>query len=498
MYVAGSSRPAQRLRAAASRGVLRAALVAQRVPWRPPRPLRRLLAGEAERAAARLVAGESAPAGWDRPLLGDGAGLAALADTSAAAPPEAASAFSAATAEANLLRCALVTSHLDVGGMDEMVAFLARRLPRHGVAVRVLHCPDEKTRRVGIRGRLAHALAAEGVEVLEHDEAGLKAWLDRWRPDVLSVHGAPGWALRGAAARGLPVVETLHGMHALLGEAPEVTAARGRLLAAVVGVSELVSEGYRRADPAFDPRRVHTVPNGVRLDPRDGLSRAAARAALGLDDEPLVVSLARHSQQKNSYALVDAFDEVAARFPTAHLVVAGRPDDASYTAQLLALRDRLPIGDRVHVRDHCAQAGALLAAADVFVLDSFFEGWSLASMEALAVGVPVVLSDVGGAREQVGPDGTGGLVVPNPLGDPMAVTWESMRIAKFSKQGNREALVQALCQVLGNRAEWLAGRADLAVRSRAMFDADRCVEAHARVLRSVVRDDALAPSGEAK
>ena len=46
----------------------------------------------------------------------------------------------------------------------------------------------------------------------------------------------------------------------------------------------------------------------------------------------------------------------------------------------------------------------LLAAADGFVLDSFFEGWSLASMEALFAGVPMVLSEVGGAREQIGDD----------------------------------------------------------------------------------------------
>lgn len=392
------------------------------------------------------------------------------------------------------LRCGLVTSHLDVGGMDEMVAFLARRFPEHGVAVQVLHCPDERTREVGASNRLARELAAEGIQVRTLDADALDRWLDQWHPDVLSVHGAPTWVLRAAAARDVPVVETLHGMHSLLGEQPATTAARGHLLAAVVGVSELVSAGYLRANPGFGPDRVHTIPNGVRLDDADAVPRSAARAILGLENEHLVVSLARHCQQKNSYALLDTFDEVAARLPDAHLLVAGRPDDPSYMAQLLALRERLPSRERIHVRDHCPVPSVLLAAADLFVLDSFFEGWSLASMEALTSGVPVVLSDVGGAREQVGEDGRRGVVVANPLGEPTSVSWEAMRAAKFSRQDNRDELAHALTAVLGAREQWMDRRPGLREEARVLFDARRCAAAHAQVLRSVAWP--LVPSGD--
>ena len=67
----------------------------------------------------------------------------------------------------------------------------------------------------------------------------------------------------------------------------------------------------------------------------------------------------------------------------------------------------------------------LLAGADAFALEFFFEGWSLASVEALFAGLPVVLIKVGWAREQVGDDQRRGLVVSNPLGDPQV--WSTGR-----------------------------------------------------------------------
>ena len=138
--------------------------------------------------------------------------------------------------------------------------------------------------------------------------------------------------------------------------------------------------------------------------------------------------------------------------------------------------------DRIHLRDHYSNPAELLALADGFALDFFFEGWSLASMEALYAGVPVVLSEVGGAREQVGADEVRGYVVPNPLGDPVRAGWDTMRAARFAKQANREALVAAMSSLVSNRADRLAARPHLIADSRKRFDPDVCAGRHAGVL----------------
>ena len=107
-------------------------------------------------------------------------------------------------------------------------------------------------------------------------------------------------------------------------------------------------------------------------------------------------------------------------YPETRLLCAGDVVDPSYFEQVRQLRDGLPCAGQIRLCGPCPDVSAVLAAADAFVLDSFFEGWSMASMEAIFTGLPAILSEVGGAREQVGENGRRGLMVENPLGDPEA------------------------------------------------------------------------------
>ena len=151
----------------------------------------------------------------------------------------------------------------------------------------------------------------------------------------------------------------------------------------------------------------------------------------------------------------------------------------------MRLRDEMPCRDRIHLRDNAVAPAELLAASDGFVLDSFFEGWSLASNEALFAGLPVVLSEVGGAREQVGDDLNRGYLAANPLGDPLAVTWESLAAARFRPQVNRDEIVSAMDHLVTHREHYLTNRGRLAAESAARFSADVCLAQHAAVLQAV-------------
>ena len=442
----------------------------RRLAWIPA-PLRRrardLLGGRLERDAA--------VDDWSAPLIQAGAGAALVWPSEASVPPAEAT---AGVAHESDLRCLLVTDSLDASGMDEFVAFLARRLRRHGVRTAVLIASDDPGRSVGGLGR---TLAAEGIEVADPGRAGGAGWIRRWRPDVLSVHGSADWALEAAAELGIPAVETLHGMHNLFGASSQQVARRRALVAGFVSVSEMVRLQYLALDPGLDPGRIVTVPNGVDPNRVLAVSRDRARDALGLDDEFLFVSLARHSLQKNGYALVSAFDEVAHSVAGAHLLVCGRADDHSYAGQVVSLVGRMAHGDRVHLRGNTPHVGALLAAADAFVLDSFFEGWSLSSMEALAAGVPAVVSDVGGAREQLSGGPAKGALVANPLGDPLAVDWPAISAARFRPQANRAELVAAMT-ALADGSLPVDAPDLIAADSIARFDDELCIRRHAHAL----------------
>jgi glycosyltransferase involved in cell wall biosynthesis len=473
------------VRAAARRVLLE---LQRRLAWIPA-PLR----SRARALFAARLESDAAVDDWSRPLVGPTA-IYGMAWPDAPAEPGAerdgAGSGGAASAGAQAisgssdhsggadLRCLLVTESLDASGMDEFVAFLARRLRKHGIATAVMIGSDDPAKGIGALGR---DLAAEGIEVADPGIAGGAEWMRAWRPDVLSVHGSADWPLEAAAELGVPAVETLHGMHNLFGAPEQQVVRRRNLVAALVSVSEMVRLQYLALDRGLDPQRIITIPNGVDSRRAQTVPRDRARQALGLTDEFLFLSLARHSLQKNGYALASAFDEVAAAVPGAHLLICGRADDRSYAAQVVALRRRLPHGDRLHLRGNTPHIATLLAAADAFALDSFFEGWSLSSMEALGAGLPVVMSDVGGAREQLAGGPAKGALVANPLGDPLAVDWASIGAARFREQANRRELVAAMT-ALARGTMPLDARPVIAADSLARFDDELCVRRHAHAI----------------
>jgi glycosyltransferase involved in cell wall biosynthesis len=390
------------------------------------------------------------------------------------------------------LRCLIVTPVLDGGGVDEFVSFLARHLPLRGLDTSVLCAAPSPSERARI-GFLASELRREGILVSELLSEEGRQWLGRNRPDVISAHDPPEWVLQAADALRIPVVETLHEVPTPIGTDWDKEPARSRYITTIVAVSELVRRQYLRGNPGFNGAAIVTIPNAFNVSSRSPVDRAKARAWLGLEDEFLFISLARHALQKNAYGLVAAFADVARANPNAHLLISGRVNDRPYTEEVRRLRESVPERERIHLRENLPNPSALLAAADGFVLDSFFEGWPLASMEALSAGLPVIMSDVGGAREQLGLDGTCGYIVPNPLGDPESVSWEAAGRERFRPQANKNELVAAMTSVIRDRERWASVRPNLVAASKQRFSARTCAEQHANVLRRAALD--MVPAG---
>jgi glycosyltransferase involved in cell wall biosynthesis len=230
-----------------------------------------------------------------------------------------------ASAQEDALRCLIVTSALDVGGMDEVAAFLARRLPSQGLQTAVLHATNTPSPTGKPTGRLGRMLQSSGIEVYEADESRARNWIEQWRPDVISAHGCPDWMVMAAQQFGVPYVDTLHGMHTHFSADWVAEAARAAKISAIVSVSELVRQQYLMGNSHFPSDRIVTIPNGVDDERRVSSDRTAVRARLGLTDEYVLVSLGRHVLQKNSYRLIAAFAELAQRHPQAHMVIAGAP-----------------------------------------------------------------------------------------------------------------------------------------------------------------------------
>ena len=166
--------------------------------------------------------------------------------------------------------------------MDEVVAFLARRLPSQGLQTAVLHATPDPSPTGEPTGRLGRMLRSSGIEVYEADESEALGWIERWRPDVITAHGAPHWVLTIAHRVGVPYVDNLHGMHTHFSVDWHAEAARSAKFSAIVSVSELVRQQYLAGNHNFPASRIVTIPNGVDDERRLRGDRTAVRARLGL------------------------------------------------------------------------------------------------------------------------------------------------------------------------------------------------------------------------
>ncbi|ACZ31712.1 glycosyl transferase group 1 [Xylanimonas cellulosilytica DSM 15894] len=353
------------------------------------------------------------------------------------------------------MTCVLATFHLDVGGVGAVVEMLARHLGAQGVRP-VVVCEGDGTR--------AARLRASGIEVISVDDgAAARAAIAAVRPDVVELHSAPAWLERAAMDARVPLVTVMHNTEI------HFTAAQWRRFSALmersfagVAVSETVREFHARRVSPEAARRMVVIPNGA---PQRGAAssaeRSAARGTLGaavgvdLGDDRVVVCLARYDAQKNIAGTVASFLAAAEELPgQVRLVIAGDPSDWAEYWRADGVRRRSRLGDRVHLLGN-SDATTLLHAADAFVLNSFFEGWPVAATEAAAVGLPLLLSDVGGARELVGSDSAGSVLVANASGPAADVS--DARVAAARRRSNRQdnaaELAVALRTVIERRDE---------------------------------------------
>src|SRR5262249_25962451 len=132
--------------------------------------------------------------------------------------------------------------------------------------------------------------------------------------------------------------------------------------------------------------------------PRDS-TRAGLCFELGVDEASTLVGvLARLEPVKGHHYLIEAAARVVTAHPKAHFVLIG---EGALKAEIESQAARLGLADRIHLLGHRAEGARLIAACDLAVLPSLHEGLPNAVIEAMAAGVPVVATAVGGTAELI-------------------------------------------------------------------------------------------------
>lgn len=320
-----------------------------------------------------------------------------------------------------VLRVLTLIDGLGWGGAEMLLAELAAGAPAAGIGMSVAYLYEKdgspaapRLRELGVYPAhvgAAGLLSSRSLRAVRRHVAAV-------RPDVVHTHLGYSDLLGGLAARslGVPAVSTIHLAH---WERPDgrrddvklwlFAQARRRCASRVLTVSDASRTSYLQQ--GWDaPDRVLTVHNGVRDAPPERRGERL-REELGLQPDDVVVTMLSVLREgKGHLAAFDAVRQLAQQepdLPLRLLVLGDGPLRAALTAAAAHL------GERVLLAGHRDDVRSVLAATDVLLHPSEQDALPTALLEAMAAGVPIVASAVGGIPEIV-TSGATGILVPAP------------------------------------------------------------------------------------
>ena len=256
----------------------------------------------------------------------------------------------------------------------------------------------------------------------------------------------------------VPVTITLRGT--------EVRLARTRLgrrlittaLARASGVFAVAEALKRHAmELGIEESRIRVIGNGVDTDKFRPVPRGEARRQLGLPpDAPILITVGGLVERKGFHRVIECLPELKKSFPDLrYLIAGGAGPEGDFGSVLRKMISDLGLADSVHLLGQIApdRLKIPLSGADAFVLATRNEGWANVLLEAMACGLPVIATDVGGNAEVISRPELGTLV---PFGDRHALEraitqaltrqWDRNAILAYARENTWEERVSVLVQ----------------------------------------------------
>ncbi len=348
-----------------------------------------------------------------------------------------------------------ITNHLNIGGITSYVYTLATGLIKNGHTVYLASGGGELLERFSAAG-----VGYLPIPIKTKKELNPRILFCKWilekkikqnNIDIIHSHSRTTQVLGALLARstGVAYVSTCHGFF------------KNRFLrrlfpcwgSRVIAISQQVKQ-HLIDDFKVDEKNIVVVHNGINVnkfkilplnDDKGGRdpalnqmnsgnnpkSKEIAKIDLGLRQEPVIGIVARLSDVKGHKYLIMAMPYVLQEFPQAQLLIAGEGKERDSLKKQVV---QLGISGNVIFAPQAEGTQSVLSAMDVFVMPSLHEGLGLALMEAMASGLAVVGSDIGGIKTLI-KDGVTGLLVP--AADPKALAGAIVKILKDKPAAER-------------------------------------------------------------
>lgn len=312
------------------------------------------------------------------------------------------------------MKILLLTTHLDFGGIGIYCISLAKALKERGHDVRI----------ASKGGALLNELENYGIRHIEinirtKSELSPLLWKSRfilerifkqWQPDIIHAQTRVAQVLAWMIFKktGISYISTCHGFFR-----PRLSRKLfGFWGKKVIAISDAVRE-HLVNDLKVKKDKVVLINNGIDIKkfgiPVSDKEKNAYKSRIGIKPGPVVGVIARLSPVKGHRFLLSAVKELLKQYPNLQLLIVG---DGPSKKEIIELTMKLGIGNCTFIEESAIDTRLSLSVMDVFVLPSVQEGLGLSLLEAMAAGVPVVGSNVGGVYSLIKDAHTGLLVAP--------------------------------------------------------------------------------------
>jgi len=264
----------------------------------------------------------------------------------------------------------------------------------------------------------------------------------------------------------IPVTITLRGTEVPLSKLP---GRKERMLTALKHANRIfsVSDSLKQhvVSLGVESDKIRVIGNGIDLDKFYRLDQAVARAELNIaEDAKVLISVGALVDRKGFHRVIALLPELIKRYPKLmYLIVGSDSPEGNIESRLQEQVKSLKLEDHVWFLGAypSEQLKQPLSAADVFVLATANEGWANVFLEAMACGLPVITTEVGGNKEVVNAPELGIVV---PFADPEALLsallaalekdWQASEIIRYAQQNSWDSRVSVLTEEfrrVGNR-----------------------------------------------
>jgi glycosyltransferase involved in cell wall biosynthesis len=350
------------------------------------------------------------------------------------------------------LNVLIETENLDRGGVEQVIFNIATNLDKNRFNTFIVCIKNE--------GKIAEKCRSAGIPVflINNDKSRYIELVTKLNIDLINAHHSI-FGLDISNRYSLPFIYVIHNCYVWLSN-EDIS----RLKAADLGIKKYIAVSknvakYYRKYINVSPRKMEIISNGINIETGvlSDNEKKEIRRKLGIKENDYVfLNVGAYRPSKNHNIIISAVKELINTYTNIRVFCVGEVGDALYYDNLM---NRLIINKLERYITFTGYVSNetlnnFYNIADAFLLPSLFEGWSVSTMEAMLIGLPMILTDVGCSREIINNKDIG-IIIENAFGNILNLNLSNINdyYGEF-RPSNTDLLTNAMKDFIKNKYKW--------------------------------------------